>query len=61
MIVIITSLSKFANLSCCVVNLNDFIKGTSEIDLATRKGRHKKAPLVKVGEMIFLKEDKVLK
>lgn len=61
MVVFISSLSEADDLSYYVINLNDFIEGTSEINLVTRRGRYKKALPIEVEGVIFPKKDKVLK
>lgn len=57
MIMPIPFLNEIVNLSYYVIDLYDFLKGTSEVDLVTRRGRYERTPPVEVDELIFLKED----
>lgn len=49
------------DLNYCVIDLNDFIEETEEIDLIIRRARYKRTLPVKGEEVILLEEDKVLK
>lgn len=61
MIVLIPYLDKTTDCSCYVIDLNDFMEGTSEVKLATKRGRYERTLPVEVEELILHEEAKLLK
>lgn len=65
MIVPIFFLDKTVDLSCYVIDINNFVEETGEdslkIELATKRGRYEKTPPLEVEKLVLLEEDEVLK
>lgn len=53
--------NKTADLSCCVIKLNDFKKRTNEVDLITRRARYERTLPGEGKELIFPRKNEVLK